>query len=105
MILDLASVVLIGGIGLLLLVLRNRLDPGLGLAAGLLLILFFLIPGSVLTSYFADLRLLPPFAIFALTAFQANRLTHHQKSALAAVAVALFTVRLGDRKSTRLNSI
>src|SRR3546814_8292685 len=46
MILDLASVVLIGGIGLLLLVLRNRLDPGLGLAAGLLLILFFLIPAA-----------------------------------------------------------
>lgn len=95
MLLDLASLALLVLAGVFLRVRRNRVETGLGLAAVMLLILFLVMPPNVLNSYFADLRLLTPLAIFALTAMGVNRLNHRQKSFLAAAAVILFSVRLG----------
>ena len=92
---DLASLFALGLTGIWLLATRNRIEAGLGLAAAVLVVVYAVIPPNVLNSYFADLRLLTPLAIFALTAIGVNRLSYRQKTILAAGAVILFSIRLG----------
>lgn len=95
MFVDFMTLALVSLAALWLLVRRNRIDAGLGLAALVLITLFWIMPLSVFNSFFADLRLLVPFAIFILVAFDANRLSPRARSALAGVALAVFLLRLG----------
>lgn len=95
MLLDLGTLVLVGLATLWLLYKRNRIDPGLTIAAIIMLVLFWVLPLTVFNSYFADLRLLGPIAIFVLVAFDSNRLSPRARNALAALALCVFAVRMG----------
>ncbi len=103
LVLDVGSVVLIGIVGLLLLLRRNRVNPGLALTAALLTVMFFVMPAALFNSFFADLRLLPPLAIFGLIALGANRLSRREKSMVAAFAAALFLVRISETTAGWVN--
>ncbi|OJU17501.1 MAG: hypothetical protein BGN95_20130 [Sphingomonas sp. 66-10] len=68
------------------------IEPALTLAAAALFILFWLMPTQIMGSFFADLRLLPVVAIFALLGLRS--IGAGRRSAIALLGVGLFLVRL-----------
>lgn len=89
---------LIFAIGLLYLGLRDRsirVHPALGVAAGLFLLLILLMPARMFGSAYADIRLWPIFFMVGLTALAPAQASWRGASLVAALALALFVVRIG----------
>jgi hypothetical protein len=73
---------------------RRRFDPTLGLAALLLGLTFVLLPRVLLSSAYADMRLVPFMVAIAIVALK-PRLDPRAAPVIAALAVAFFVARMG----------
>jgi hypothetical protein len=71
-----------------------RMDPALGVAAGLFLGLILLLPGRMFGSAYADVRLWPVFFMVALAAIAPVAPNWRPGSAIAGLAIGLFTLRI-----------
>ncbi len=74
---------------------RNfRVDPVLGLAAAVLAITFALLPRILLGSAYADMRLAPTVAAFAVLTVRPSGFTRREQGWIAAVATLFFVARV-----------
>jgi hypothetical protein len=74
---------------------RNKVDPGLALAALISLALIVVMPRAIFGAVFADVRLFPIFFIAALAAVAPVDRTSRAASLVALSALLVFAVRIG----------